>query len=212
MQRNRRQPGEFWTRLRERHCTEIVCAKTSISDNSILAAGKYLLTGGGNRGFESSKSIFEALAKIIQPGHPIDARRLALVVVRTVSRIHNDVVKPHILLLAPPIFASVRDPVIPVKLTAEAAFLAVFSVVEEESTLFDKYMAGPGAQLPANTKRSMQDYFRRVATRLGSQARERREAEGGQGGLGLSGDERDDEREIWSVGKVDLGEGQFLDA
>ena len=132
--------------------------------------------------------------------------------VRTVSRIHNDVVKPHILLLAPPIFASVRDPVIPVKLTAEAAFLAVFSVVKEESTLFDKYMAGPGAQLPANTKRSMQDYFRRVATRLGSQARERREAEGGQGGLGLSGDERDDEREIWSVGKVDLGEGQFLDA
>ncbi len=132
--------------------------------------------------------------------------------VRTVSRIHNDVVKPHIPLLAPSIFTSVRDPVIPVKLTAEAAFLAVFSVVKEESTLFDKHMAGPGAQLPANTKRSMQDYFRRVATRLGSQARERREAEGGQGGLGLSGDERDDEREIWSVGKVDLGEGQFSDA
>lgn len=55
----------------------------------------------------------------------------------------------------------------------------------------------------------MQDYFRRVATRLGSQARERKEAEGGQGALGLSGDERDDEKEIWSVGKVDLGEGQF---
>lgn len=87
--------------------------------------------------------------------------------------------------------------------------MAVFLVVEEESALFDKYMAGPGAELPANTKRSMQDYFRRVATRLGSQARERRDAEGGQGGLGLSGDERDDEREIWSVGKVDLGEDQF---
>jgi len=167
---------------------------------------------GGNLGFESSKSIFEALAKIIQPGHPVDARRLALVVIRTVSRIHNDVVKPHIPLLAPSIFASVRDPVIPVKLTAEAAFLAVFSVVEEESSLFDKHMTGPGADLPANTKRSMQDYFRRVATRLGGQARERKEAEGGQGGLGLSGDERDDEREIWSVGKVDLGEGQFSDA
>lgn len=132
-----------------------------------------------------------------------------MVVVRTVSRIHNDLVKPHIPLLAPPIFASVRDPVIPVKLTAEAAFLAVFSVVEEESALFDRYIAGPGAELPANTKRSMQDYFRRVATRLGSQARERKEAEGGQGALGLSGDERDDEKEIWSVGKVDLGEGQF---
>ena len=132
-------------------------------------------------------------------------------VVRTVSRTHNDVVRPHIPLLAPSIFASVRDPVIPVKLTAEAAFLAIFSVVELESTVFDKYMAGPGAELQASTKRSMQDYFRRVATRLGSQARERKEAEGGQGGLGLSGDELDDEKEIWSVGRVDLREGQFAD-
>lgn len=45
--------------------------------------------------------------------------------------------------------------------------------------------------------------------RLGAQARERKEAEGGQGGLGLSGDEFEDEREIWSVGKVDLGENTF---
>jgi len=46
---------------------------------------------------------------------------------------------------------------------------------------------------------------------LGLQARERREAEGGQGGLGLSNDEKDDEREIWSVGKIDLGEVSFED-
>jgi hypothetical protein len=114
-------------------------------------------------------------------------------------------------LLAPPIFASVRDPVIPVKLSAEAAFLAIFDVVEEEGVVFEKYLAGPGASLPANTKRAMQDYFKRVALRLGSQARERKEAEGGQGGLGLSSDEKEDEREVWSVGKVDLGEGAFGD-
>lgn len=96
--------------------------------------------------------------------------------------------------------------VIPVKLAAEAAFLEVFSVVESESAVFDEYMAGPGSGLPTGTKRSMQDYFKRVATRLGSQARERKEAEGGQGGLGLSGDEVDDEKEVWSVGKVDLGD------
>lgn len=70
-------------------------------------------------------------------------------------------------------------------------------------------MAGPGADLPAGPKRSMQDYFKRVAMRLGSQARERREAEGGQGGLGLSNDELDDEKEVWSVGKVDLGDDTF---
>lgn len=54
----------------------------------------------------------------------------------------------------------------------------------------------------------MQDYFMRVALRLGSQARERREAEGGAGGLGL-GDEVEDEREVWSVGRVDLEAGTF---
>ena len=113
--------------------------------------------------------------------------------------------------LAPPIFASVRDPVIPVKLAAEAAFLSIFSVVESESMVFDKYMADAGAGMNPTTKRSMTDYFKRVAVRLGTQARERKEAEGGQGGLGLSNDEREDEREIWSVGKVDLGEKTFSD-
>ena len=57
----------------------------------------------------------------------------------------------------------------------------------------------------------MQDYFKRVASRLGAQARERKEAEGGQGGLGLSNDEKEDEKEIWSVGKVDLADKTFSD-
>jgi hypothetical protein len=140
----------------------------------------------------------------------VDTRRLALVVIRTVSRLHIELVKPHIALLAPKIFASVRDPVIPVKLSAEAAFLAIFSVVDSESAVFEKYLSSPAsAELPPNSRRSMQDYFRRVALRLGAQARERKEAEGGQGGLGLGSDEVEDEREIWSVGKVELGEDQF---
>jgi hypothetical protein len=191
------------------HLDVLICANSSqpfIADNCVLAAGKLLLTEDINLSFESKKMIFEALAPVIQPGCPVDTRRLALVVVRTLSRIHPDFVKPHLPLLVPPIFASVRDPVIPVKLAAEAAFLQIFSVVDSESAVFDKYLAGPGTDLPAMTKRSMQDYFKRVALRLGSQARERRDAEGGQGGLGLSGDEADDEREVWSVGKVDLGE------
>ncbi|OCK83759.1 ARM repeat-containing protein [Lepidopterella palustris CBS 459.81] len=191
-------------------CKGISDSQPTISDNCVLAAGKYLLTESTNKSFESTKAIFEALAPVIQPGNPVDTRRLALVVVRTVSREDNDIVRPHVPLLAPSIFASVRDPVIPVKLSAEAAFLAIFSVVEEEGVVFEKYMAGPGTSLPPNTKRSMQDYFKRVAVRLGSQARERKEAEGGQGGLGLSSDEKEDEREVWSVGKVDLG-GVFGD-
>ena len=141
----------------------------------------------------------------------MDTRRLALVVVRTVTKQDDDIVRPHVPLLAPPIFASVRDPVIPIKLSAEAAFLALFAVVEEESAVFDKYIAGPGASLPPNTKRSMQDYFKRVAVRLASQARERREAEGGQGGLGLSSDEGDDLKEVLSVGRVEIEDGRLPD-
>ncbi len=174
-----------------------------------MAAGKYLLSETRNRGFEATKPLFETLSSLIQPGNPVDTRRLALVVVRTVCRHHMELVRPHLSLLATPVFASVRDPVIPVKLAAEAAFMALFNVVDDESKLFDKYIASQ--ELAASQKRSMQDYFKRVAVRLANTARERRDAEGGQGGLGLSNDEVDDEREIWSIGRVDLGEGVFDD-
>jgi hypothetical protein len=180
-----------------------------IADNSVLAAGKYILAEGEGKNFETTKPVFEALAPVIPPGKPVDTRRLTLVVIRTISRLHPELIRPHLPLLAPPIFSSVRDTVIPVKLAAEAAFLSIFSVVDSESGVFDKYMAGPGAGLPPGPKRSMSDYFKRVALRLAGQARERREAEGGQGGLGLSNDEVEDEKEVWSVGKVDLGEGNF---
>ncbi|KAL2872277.1 putative translational activator [Aspergillus lucknowensis] len=191
-------------------CQGVTHKDPFISDNSVLAAGKYLLLEE-QHSFESNKAIFEALAPCVQPGTPSDTRRLALVVIRTVGRLHPELARPHLALLAPPIFAGVRDVVIPVKLAAEAAFLSIFSVVDSDSTVFDKYMAGPGAELPPGPKRSMSDYFKRVAMRLASQARERREAEGGQGGLGLSNDEVEDEKEVWSIGKVELEEGSFGD-
>lgn len=190
---------------------QLTNVQTFFSDNCVLAAGKYLLTPKKSSELESSKAIIEALAAAIAPGGQIDTRRLSLVVIRTVSRTDYDLIGPNLSVLAPPIFASVRDPVIPVKLAAEAAFLSIFSVVESESTVFDEYMADAGTGMNPTTKRSMTDYFKRIAVRLGSQARERKDAEGGQGGLGLSNDEREDEREIWSVGKVDLGEKAFSD-
>ncbi|KAL8902088.1 MAG: hypothetical protein Q9207_004884 [Kuettlingeria erythrocarpa] len=190
-------------------CQGIGSKNVSVADNSVLAAGKYLLAGDGGLNPEHTSPIIEALAAVISPGNPVDTRRLSLVVIRTVNRSRQNIIRPHLHILAQPIFTSVRDPVIPVKLAAEAAFLDIFSVVEHESKEFDEYMAGAGASLNPTTKRSMQDYFKRVAIRLGGQARERKEAEGGQGGLGLSNDEKEDEREVWSVGKVDLGEGAF---
>ncbi|EEA25943.1 hypothetical protein EYB25_003176 [Talaromyces marneffei] len=170
-------------------CQGVANSDPYVSDNSVLAAGKYILAESESKSFESTKTVFESLASVIPSGHPADTRRLALVVLRTISRLHPEYTRPHLAQLVPPIFSSVRDPTIPVKLAAEAAFLAIFDVVESESAVFDKYMAGPGAELPAGPKRSISDYFKRVALRLATQARERREAEGGQGGLGLSNDE-----------------------
>ncbi|KAL8952549.1 MAG: hypothetical protein Q9222_001539 [Ikaeria aurantiellina] len=192
-------------------CQGIKSKQTSIADNSVLAAGKYLLGIGNQSTADIVTLLMEALASVIPPGGSVDTRRLALVVIRTVGRTDGAIIRPQLHMLAQPIFASVRDPVIPVKLAAEAAFLEIFSVAEHENAEFDRYMAGAGASLNPTIKRSMQDYFKRVAMRLGSQARERKEAEGGQGGLGLSNDEREDEREVWSVGKVDLGEGAFAE-
>lgn len=176
-----------------------------VSDNSVLAAGKYLLAEGTISTQDSAK-IIEALAIAIHPGGPVDSRRLALVVIRTISRKQYNIVERHIHVLAPPIFTSARDLVVPVKLAAEAAFMAIFSAVEHEGAIFDKYMADAGPELGPTVKRHMSDYFNRVTLRVAAQSRERPEVEGG---LGLSEDERDDEREIWSVGKVDLGQGVF---
>ncbi|KAK4556108.1 translational activator of GCN4 [Recurvomyces mirabilis] len=181
-----------------------------ISDNCVLAAGKYLLAESSNKSFDHTKPLFDALAQVIPPGHPVDTRRLALVVVRTISREHNELVRPHLETLVPPIFASVRDMVIPVKLSAESAFLSIFDVVDSENEVFNKYMAGPGTKLGPGPQRSMKEYFTRVALRLSTQAKERREAEGGVRGF-LSTEEGEDLREIMSIGRVDLGEGTFGD-
>lgn len=179
-----------------------------IAANAVLATGKYLLTETGNKSFEGTKPLLEALKSALDPSKPVDTRRLTLVVLRTVSRSNNELIRPHLGLLVPSVFKLVRDPVIPVKLSAEAAFLSIFQVVEVEGEVFERYMTqGPGKDLGPGEKRSMSEYFKRIALRLSGQARERKEAEGGSGGLGLSSDEMEDEREVWSVGRVDLGEG-----
>lgn len=230
--------------------TDPLLLKTFIADNFILATGKYLLVSSPTSpvspplpptfkppAFEPQRRLFAALSSLIQPGQPVDSRRLALVLVRTLARMDNDAgaadrgdagpsssaasgttppVRPHLPTLVPPVFASVRDPVIPVKLAAEQAFIALFDVADEESRVFDKFLASDaGSDAMARqaggapqAKRAVQDYFKRVALRLGAQSRERREAEGGAGGLGLAEDEREDEKEIWSVGKVVVEGGE----
>ncbi|KAJ4411345.1 translational activator of GCN4 [Neurospora sp. IMI 360204] len=196
--------------LPELLCQGMASKNAFITENFILATGKFLLSPAP-KSFEATKPLFATISTLIPPGQPTDSRRLALVLVRTLSRTNPDLVRPHLGLLAPPVFASVRDMVIPVKLAAEAAFVQLFAVADEENKVFDKYLEA-SQEMPANVKRSMQDYFKRVALRLGAQVRERREAEGGAGGLGLSNDEADDEKELMSVGRVDVaGGGEMFD-
>ncbi|EEP76014.1 60S ribosomal protein L19 [Uncinocarpus reesii 1704] len=146
-------------------CEGIKNKDVFIAENSVLAAGKYLLTTDIDRDAETDRVVLDALASVIPPGNPADIRRVALVVLRTVSRLEPDLVGPHLSLLVPPVFSSVRDLIIPIKLGAEATFLALLQVVEAGGVIFDRYIQGPGANLPMPTKRSMQDYFKRVAER-----------------------------------------------
>jgi len=107
-----------------------------VSDKCVLAAGKLLLSESITKNFESTKSIFEVLANAAQKpeSNSTDTRRLSLVVIRTICRVNYDLIAPHLGLLAPAIFTSVRDMVIPVKLAAEQAFIAIF----QTTTLGDK--------------------------------------------------------------------------
>ncbi|KAH8144338.1 uncharacterized protein LAJ45_11700 [Morchella importuna] len=89
--------------------------------------------------------------------------------------------------------------IIPVKLSAEQAFIALFQVVAQGDAVFDKYIAG----VEGPQKRSMGDYFKRVAVKLAAAEKERNEA--GGAGLGLNSDEEEDVREIMCVGKVEVG-------
>ena len=175
-----------------------------MSANSVLAAGKYLLVDLTRKDYEVTKRLFSSLSDAVHPDNAVDTRRLALVVLRTVSRRQDSLIKPHLNLLAPAVFANVRETIIPIKMAAEATFLTMFSVVSEDASLFTKYVEGPGSSLPQQLKRSMQDYFKRVTLRLATQAKERLAAEGSSNGLGLSNDEVEDEKELWSVGRVEL--------
>lgn len=186
---------------------------TFVQHNAVVAIGKLLLVSPDSDDdsmiseVEENRSALETVASKIKPGNDIDTRRLCLVVVRTLARHHNAYMRPFIPALLLPVYQSLRDPVIPIKLAAEACFIQLFDVVESESTVFDEFMNSPAAKehLPPPMIRAISEYMKRVGMKLGAQKREQREAEGGlKGALGLSSDEVEDEKEVWSVGRVEV--------
>lgn len=81
--------------------TNVVPPQPFVSDNCVLAAGKYLLSKHTSKSYETVKTLLEALTQAIKapPSGSIDSKRLALVVLRTVSRTHFDVSPPLPLVL-----------------------------------------------------------------------------------------------------------------
>lgn len=202
----------------------IGCAESDsdyISSNGTLALGKLLLLVNEKKSIVSVENVeipaftisngdieklMTQVAKnaVLPNSSSSDCRRMALAVVRTVARFkRSEVVIPNLDVLVPSIFLCIRDPIIPVKLAAEKAYIAVFDLVRDiEMTLFQSWFEGKtvitsvvGTQI---VPRSIGDYTKRVASRLAAVERERIE-EGGDADTMFS-DQIEDLEEIWSVG------------
>lgn len=165
-----------------------------------------------NCGEQNIRALVEVLAKdmLVPASNSLDSRRLSLVVVRTLARFKFDeCVKPYYDQLGPSVFSCLRDTIIPVKLAAEKAYLAIFRLVEEEDMCsfesWFKGLTGPSVKSSAGSEiqlRSIGDYTKRVGKRLASVERERIAA-GGDPETVFS-DRYEDESEIWAVGGVEL--------
>ncbi|CAI1983698.1 hypothetical protein SEUBUCD650_0G00870 [Saccharomyces eubayanus] len=197
-------------------------------ENGAIAAGKLLLLEGERRspfvktdapeafkiGDENISLLIKELSKaVLQPAsNSTDVRRLALVVIRTLARFKfEECIKPYFNLLGPSVFACLRDPVIPIKLAAEKAYLALFKLAEENDMhTFNEWFSGiSGGESTIESiigttiqLRSIGDYTKRVGKRLANVERERIAA-GGDAETMFS-DRFEDEREIWAVGGVEL--------
>ncbi|EGW32689.1 translational activator of GCN4 [Spathaspora passalidarum NRRL Y-27907] len=193
-----------------------------ISDNATVAIGKLLLLHKENKSpfskeatsiYEVDEESLDKLVRqlcvlVIQPkSSSPDTRRLALVVLRTVARLKFDEVHDNLDLIVPSIFASIRDPIIPIKLAAEKAYLAVFQLVEDQDMkLFNQWFEGKSTVTTVTgtsiVPRSIGDYTKRVASRLAGVERERIEA-GGDAETMFS-DRFEDETEVWAVGGTEI--------
>ncbi|PVH13735.1 uncharacterized protein CXQ87_001853 [Candidozyma duobushaemuli] len=195
-----------------------------ISDNAVIAMGKLLLLHGEvaspkQAGDEKASSPFElpeaSIKKLIfqlckcalkPESNSPDSRRLSLVVSRTVARFKlQQLVLPHLNEIGPAVFACLRDGIIPIRLAAEKAYLAVFNLIEDaEMKAFNDWFAeaskGPITTVVGTTiqPRSIGDYTKRVASRLATVERER--LQDGGDDEALFSDRFEDENEVWAVG------------
>lgn len=153
----------------------------------------------------------------------VETRRLALVVVRTVSRRKYDLIckQEYLDILVPAIFACVRDSIIPVKLAAEKAYLQVFKLTENLLEQYDTTgengtpsevatkdydtwykHAVDDVVLAGTASRSVSEFTRRVALKLAAAEVDR--IQGGGDIKEVYSDRIEDDEDIWAIGAVQL--------
>lgn len=192
-------------------------SKAYVSDNSTIAIGKILLSLDKLEEVEDtpiSDMVKQLCILMNKPNsNSPDTRRLSLVVVRTICRYQYDItVKPYLNFLIPSVFACVRDPILPVKLAAEKAILAILRLVEDTSnsamsSWVDSLNGSQTVTTPSGAVlqlRSITEYVKRVGARLANVERERLSAGGDK--EAMFSDQFEDESEIWAIGGVDLSE------
>lgn len=167
------------------------------SNWGVCGLAKYILSD-----FERSDDGQAAIEALIESTKKDDnrspeTRRLALIALRALAREKREMLKPYNDQLVLPLFAAVRDTVIPVKLAAENTFLDVFEFVElGDSSAFSAWFdeAMKRDVVPQNLQRSLPEYVRRVALRHATSRREQIAA-----GT-LDNDMSEDLQEVWAVG------------
>lgn len=198
------------------------------SENGLLASGKLLLLQSETKspyskveaeipldlGEDNIRMLLDEISRamLVPVSTSTDARRLTLVIVRTLTRFKFDeCVSPYLDSLGVSVFSCLRDTIIPIKLAAEKAYLAIFRLVEEtDMRTFNSWFSEISARESSMTNaagntiqlRSIGDYTRRVGKRLANVERERI-SEGGDAETMFS-DRFEDERDIWAVGGLEV--------
>jgi hypothetical protein len=171
-------------------CSAAQDASPQISDLAMLAIGKWLLNPRYHRDFQQVKQLMSCLASCMQApkSASTDTKRLALVDLNALARRFPEVVRPHAQMLLEPIFSTVRDPVLPVKLAGEQAFVNVLEMPAQQTTLLDGLL--DKLQNPGKV-RSIGEYAKRVASKIAAAQNEKEAA-----GVPLRDDDTD---EIYGV-------------
>lgn len=171
-----------------------------VSNNATLAMGKLLLILPSYEETNIELLVNQLGHIMVSPAsNSPDTRRLSLTIARAIS---NEVYSPLMLSLIPPIFACVRDMILPIKLAAEKALLSLLDLINGMDRFDEWFSKQTETVINVEGKdiqmRSITDYIKRVGVRLANQEKERLEAGGDK--EAMYSDLYEEKREIMSVG------------